>query len=82
MSFDIFMGKGTYPRLWVAPELQAVDIVLELVLTTTQKVDLLENIQVGREVYSFSLTCPAYKACREKKADCSVCLQISEEVWR
>lgn len=41
------MRKGTYPRMWVAPELQAVDIVLELVLTTTQKVDLLENIQAG-----------------------------------
>ena len=49
LSFDIFMGKGTYPRLWVAPELQAVDIVLELVLTATPEVDLLENIQASLE---------------------------------
>ena len=49
LSFDIFMGKGTYPRLWVAPELQAVDIALELVLTTTPEVDLLYNIQASLE---------------------------------
>ena len=49
LSFDIFMGKGLYPRLWVAPELQAVDIVLELVLTATPEVDLLENIQASLE---------------------------------
>jgi hypothetical protein len=49
LSFDIFMGKGIYPRLWVAPELQAVDIALELVLTTTPEVNLLENIQASLE---------------------------------
>ena len=49
LSFDIFMGKGTYPRLWVAPELQAVDIALELVLTATPEVDLLANIQASLE---------------------------------
>ena len=49
LSFDIFMGKGTYPRLWVAPELQAVDISLELVLTATPEVDLLANIQESLE---------------------------------
>jgi hypothetical protein len=49
LSFDIFMGKGTYPRLWVAPELQEVDITLELVLTATPEVDLLENIQASLE---------------------------------
>ena len=43
------MGKGTYPRLWVAPELQAVDIALELVLTATPEVDLLANIQASLE---------------------------------
>ena len=43
------MGKGTYPRLWVAPELQAVDISLELVLTATPEVDLLANIQASLE---------------------------------
>jgi len=48
-SFDIFMGKGTYPRLWVAPELQAVDIALELVLTATPEVGLLESIQDSLE---------------------------------
>lgn len=47
LSFDIFMGKGTYPRLWVAPELQAVDVTLELVLTATPEVDLLENIEAS-----------------------------------
>jgi hypothetical protein len=47
LSFDIFMRKGTYPRLWVAPELQAVDITLELVLTATPEVDLFENIQAS-----------------------------------
>jgi len=47
LSFDIFMGKGIYPRLWVAPELQAADIALELVLTATPEVDLLENIQAS-----------------------------------
>jgi hypothetical protein len=49
LSFDIFMGKGTYPRLWVASELQAVDISLELVLTATPEVDLLANIQASLE---------------------------------
>jgi hypothetical protein len=49
LSFDVFMGKGTYPRLWVAPELQAVDITLELVLTVTPEVDLLPNIQASLE---------------------------------
>jgi len=47
LSFDLFMGKGTYPRLWVAPELQEVDITLELVLTATPEVDLLENIEAS-----------------------------------
>ena len=49
LSFDIFMGKGIYPRLWVAPELKAVDIALELVLTTTPEVELLKNIQASLE---------------------------------
>jgi hypothetical protein len=49
LSFDIFMGKGTYPRLWVAPELQAADIALELVLTATPEVDLLANIRASLE---------------------------------
>ena len=49
LSFDIFMGKGTYPRLWVAPELQVVDITLTLKLTTTPEVGLLENIQASLE---------------------------------
>lgn len=49
LSFDIYMGRGTYPRLWVGPELQEVDIALELVLTATPEVDLLENIQASLE---------------------------------
>ncbi|MBN1236195.1 MAG: hypothetical protein JW999_09130 [Methanotrichaceae archaeon] len=49
LSFDIFMGKGIYPRLWVAPELQAVDIALEVMLTDTPEVDLLKNIQASLE---------------------------------
>lgn len=49
LSFDIYMGKGTYPRLWVAPEVQVVDVTLELVLTNTPEVDLLENIQASLE---------------------------------
>jgi hypothetical protein len=49
LSFDIFMGKGTYPRLWVAPEPQAVDIVLELLLTSMPEVNLLANIQGSLE---------------------------------
>jgi hypothetical protein len=51
------MGKGTYPRLWVAPELQAVDISLELVLAATPEVDLLENIQASLEakLYSYKI---------------------------
>lgn len=47
LSFDFFMGKGTYPRLWVAPELQVVDIALELVLMDTPEVDLPESIQAN-----------------------------------
>ncbi len=46
-SFDLFMGKGQYPRLWVAPELQAVDILLQLVLTSTPEVFLLENVRAS-----------------------------------
>jgi len=49
LSFDIFMGKGTYPKLWVVPELLSVDIALDLVLTTTPEVDLLANIQASLE---------------------------------
>lgn len=49
LSFDIFMGKGLYPRLWVAPELQAVDIALELVLTATPELGLLNNIKASLE---------------------------------
>jgi len=49
LSFDIFMGKGEYPRLWVLPELQEVDITLELVLTTTPEVGLLASIQASLE---------------------------------
>jgi hypothetical protein len=49
LSFDIFLGKGTYPRLWVSPELQEVDIALELVLTATPEVDLIDNIQASLE---------------------------------
>lgn len=57
LSFDIFMGKGIYPRLWVASELQAVDIALELVLTTTPEVDLLANIQasLGAKLASYKI---------------------------
>lgn len=49
LIFDIFMGKGKckYPRLWAAPELQAVDIALELVLTHMPEVDIIENIQAS-----------------------------------
>jgi hypothetical protein len=47
LSFDIFIGKGIYPRLWVAPELQAVDIILELVLTAMPELNLLDNIQAS-----------------------------------
>lgn len=47
LSFDLFMGLGTYPRLWVAPELQEVDVTLTLVLTATPEVDLLENIEAS-----------------------------------
>jgi hypothetical protein len=49
LSVDIFMGRGEYPRLWVAPELQEVDITLELVLTTTPEVGLLASIQASLE---------------------------------
>jgi hypothetical protein len=49
LSFDIFMGNGTYPRLWVGPELQAVDIALEIVMTATPEADLLDNIQASLE---------------------------------
>jgi hypothetical protein len=49
LSFDLFMGRGTYPRLWVAPELQAVDIALELVMTATPEVGLLAAIQASLE---------------------------------
>lgn len=49
LSFDIFMGSGTYPRLWVGPELQDVDITLELVLTATPETGLLANIAASLE---------------------------------
>jgi len=49
LSFDIFMGKGTYPRLWVAPELQAVNIALVLVLTATPEVGLMLNVKTSLE---------------------------------
>ena len=49
LSFDLFMGNGTYPRLWVDPELQEVDIDLDLVLTTTPEVNLLANVQASLE---------------------------------
>jgi len=49
LSFDIFMGNGTYPRLWVGPELQDVDITLHVTLTATPELNLLANIQASLE---------------------------------
>ena len=49
LSFDLFMGRGIYPRLWVPPELQEVDIDLDLVLTTTPELNLLANVQASLE---------------------------------
>jgi hypothetical protein len=46
-SFDIFMGRGEYPYLWVGPERQKVDVDLRLVLNATPEVDLLVSIQAS-----------------------------------
>lgn len=47
MEFDVFMMLGQYPFGWVAPETQAVDIELVLVLTTTPEVGLLASIEAS-----------------------------------
>jgi len=49
LSFDIYMMRGTYPRGWISPELQEVDIALELVLTATPEVGLLANVKASLE---------------------------------
>ena len=49
LNFDLYMGLGEYPHLWVAPELQEVDIALEITMTETPELDLLENIQASLE---------------------------------
>ena len=49
LSFDLFMGGGIYPRLWVGPELQDVDIDLQLTLTATPELNLLASIQASLE---------------------------------
>jgi hypothetical protein len=49
LSFKTFMGKGTYPRLWVAPELQAVNIALVLVLTAKPEVGLMLTVKASQE---------------------------------
>ena len=49
LSFDLFMGRGIYPRLWVPPELQEADIDLDLVLTSTPELNLLANVQASLE---------------------------------
>ena len=49
LSFDLFMGRGIYPRLWVPPELQEADIDLDLVLTTTPELNLLANVRASLE---------------------------------
>jgi hypothetical protein len=54
LSFDLFMGRGIYPRLWVPPELQGVDIDLDLVLTTTPELNLLANVRASLEAKSAS----------------------------
>lgn len=54
LSFDLFMGRGIYPRLWVPPELQDADIDLDLVLTTTPELNLLANVRASLEAKSAS----------------------------
>jgi hypothetical protein len=49
LSFDLFMGLGEYPYLWIGPELQEVDIDLQIVLTDTPEADLLTKIQQSLE---------------------------------
>ena len=46
-SFDIFMGRGVYPYLWVEPKRQKVDIDLKLVLNATPEVGLMESIEAS-----------------------------------
>ena len=48
-DIDLFMGLGTYPYLWVQPELQEADVDLEIVLTSTAETDLLDNISASLE---------------------------------
>lgn len=47
LSFDLFMGLGTYPFLWVNPTLQAADIAATFVLTATPEVGLLDSIKAS-----------------------------------
>jgi uncharacterized phage protein gp47/JayE len=44
-DFDLFMGLGTYPNLWVCPEAAEADVTIELTLTATPETDLLSNIE-------------------------------------
>lgn len=49
LSFDIYMGLGEYPHLWIAPELQATDMSVVVVMTTTPETGLLDNIKASLE---------------------------------
>lgn len=49
LEFDVYMGRGTYPYLWVPPELQEADVTMTVTLTSTPETDLLANIQASLE---------------------------------
>jgi len=44
-DLDVFLGWGSYPYLWVQPELQPANISLDITLTNTPEPDLISNIQ-------------------------------------
>lgn len=49
LDIDLFMGLGTYPRLWVQPEVQECDVTLVIAQTSTPETGLLANIKASIE---------------------------------
>lgn len=43
-EFDIYIGLGSYPRCWVAPELQSVDVSAEVEIADTSEENLIDKI--------------------------------------
>lgn len=50
-SYDILIGMGTYPYLYVLPRTVSVDVTISISQTTTPETDLADSIQASVEAF-------------------------------